>query len=457
VRQDDPLLTALCQSANAATGPRDLFVRAARAVHEHCGHALIGLELAAPAGEPGRFLVDFSASPAGREIDPSAGAAQAVRLPLVCRGEALGFLTLAGPEKSSLPPAAVSLLALALDGLLCRARLADLERWRREVVYLRDEKKADRDLRLLTGDSAGMRAVRRAVQQVAQADSTVLVLGETGTGKELVARAIHQLSPRRDRLLVAVNCAALPQALVASELFGHEAGAFTGATRRRVGRFELAHQGTLFLDEVGELPADTQVLLLRALQERALERVGGSETVPVDVRVIAATHRDLGAAVRDGRFRADLYYRLNVFPIHVPPLRERRDDVPDLVRHFVQHLGRRLGRAVTRVSDATMQLLRGYPWPGNVRELENIVERALLVSTGDALEVDPQWLREAPGDANGLADLERRAILDALARCKGKVYGPGGAAEALGLRPTTLYGKMRKHGIERPRRDQAPS
>jgi len=290
---------------------------------------------------------------------------------------------------------------------------------------------------------------------VARTDSTVLILGETGTGKELVARAIHQLSPRRDRLLVAVNCAALAPGVIASELFGHEPGAFTGATRRRRGRFELAHQGTIFLDEVGELPADTQVLLLRVLQQRVIERVGGAEAIPVDARVIAATHRDLTAALDQGQFRADLFFRLNVFPIRVPPLRERRDDIPDLVRHFLHHFGRRLNKPAAQVSPATLELLTAYHWPGNVRELENLVERALIVTTGDRLQVDPQWLRSARTDGPdapapaGLAELERRAILDALARCRGKIYGPGGAAAALGLKPTTLYGKMRRHHIQK--------
>jgi formate hydrogenlyase transcriptional activator len=333
------------------------------------------------------------------------------------------------------------------------ARVADLERLRRESAYLRDEAKADRDLRSLTGESRAMKAVRLAIRQVAGTDSTALVLGETGTGKELVARAIHQLSPRRDRLLVAVNCAALAPGLIASELFGHEPGAFTGATRRRTGRFELAHRGTLFLDEVGELPPETQVLLLRALQERVIERVGGSGTVAVDVRVVAATHRDLAAAVSRGRFRADLFFRLNVFPIHMPPLRERREDVPDLVRHFLHHFGRRMGKPAVGVSAATLRLLKEYPWPGNVRELENIVERAMIVTGSDTLQVDPSWLKSAPAggvsreDRPYLAELERHAILDALDRCHGRIYGPGGAAALLGLKPTTLYGKMRKHRI----------
>jgi formate hydrogenlyase transcriptional activator len=329
------------------------------------------------------------------------------------------------------------------------ARVADLERFRR------DEARAERDLRSLTGDSPAMRAVRLAIQQVAQTDSTVLIRGETGTGKELVARAIHQLSPRREHLLVAVNCAALAPGVIASELFGHEAGAFTGATRRRTGRFELAHRGTIFLDEIGELPPETQVMLLRVLQERAVVRVGGAGPVPVDVRVVAATHRDLSAAVAEGRFRADLFFRLNVFPIPVPPLRERREDVPDLVRHFLLRFSRRMGKTVTAVSPATLQLLADYHWPGNVRELENLVERAVIVATGDTLQVDPHWLEPARADRStaaprpALAELERHAILDALERCRGKIYGAGGAAAALGLKPTTLYGKMRKHQIPR--------
>lgn len=333
------------------------------------------------------------------------------------------------------------------------ARVAELERLQRETAFLRNEAKTSRDLRELTGESQAMKAVRLAIQQVARTDSTVLILGETGTGKELVARAIHQLSSRREHLLVAVNCAALAPTLVASELFGHEQGAFTGASKRRHGRFELAHQGTLFLDEVAELPAEMQVLLLRALQERIIERVGGNQGIPVDVRVIAATHQDLGAAVQENRFRADLFYRLNIFPIRVPPLRERREDVPDLARHFLQCIGRRTGKTIGKINPASLALLQEYDWPGNVRELENIIERALIVAEGDPLEIDPAWLSQmkvrtcAPGPQPGLAGLERQTIVEALDRCHGRIYGVNGAAAALGLKPTTLYGKMRKHGI----------
>jgi formate hydrogenlyase transcriptional activator len=333
-----------------------------------------------------------------------------------------------------------------------RARLAS------DVAYLRDEIKSERGLRSLSGESAAMKAVRRAIQQVAPTDSTVLIQGETGTGKELVARAIHQVSPRRDRLLVTVNCAALAPNLVASELFGHEAGAFTGAVKRRVGRFELAHQGTLFLDEIGELSSDVQVMLLRALQERTIERVGGNDAIVVDVRLIAATHQDLAQAVQAMRFRADLFYRLNVFPIHVLPLRARREDIPDLVRHFAAHFGRKLHKPAVAIRPETMDLLMSYDWPGNVRELENIIERAMIVADKDVLDLDPSWLLPVQSvspiaSPAFLRDQEKQSILDALDRCDGKIYGSDGAAARLGLKPTTLYGKMRKHGIRTSRND----
>jgi formate hydrogenlyase transcriptional activator len=384
----------------------------------------------------------------------------ALLLPLPARGHTIGVLEITARSEEQISQwdrafldTVAALLGLALDNVHAHDRIAELEPFQRESTYLRDEIKAERDLRLLTGDSPAMKAVRLAVQQVAREDSTVLILGETGTGKELVARAIHQLSPRRDRLLVTVNCAALAPGIIASELFGHEAGAFTGATKRRIGRFELAQRGTIFLDEIGELPAETQVLLLRVLQERVIERVGGNEPIPVDVRVIAATHQDLGQAVNDGGFRADLYYRLNVFPIYVPPLRERREDIADLVNHFLLHFGRRMGKSVTRVSAAVLRSLMDYPWPGNVRELENLVERAMIVTSGEELEVDPNWLKSAAAMQTAsprLADQERSAILDALRRTGGRIYGPRGAAAFLGVKPTTLYGKMRKLGIERP-------
>jgi formate hydrogenlyase transcriptional activator len=357
------------------------------------------------------------------------------------------------------------LAALLTERAELRSRIAELEEsLRHEVDYLRGQIKGDRNLRTLTGDSAAMKQVRCAIGQVAATDSTVLILGETGTGKELVARAIHQLSPRRDHLLVSLNCAALSPTLLASELFGHEAGAFTGASKRRVGRFELAHRGTLFLDEIGELPAEVQVSLLRVLQERTIERVGGNQPIALDVRVIAATHQDLAALVQAGSFRADLFYRLNVFPIHVPALRERPDDIPDLARHFVHLFNRRMNKQVQRIDPRSMRLLQTYPWPGNVRELENIVERAMIGAAGETLEIDPRWLAPpspspaaAPSQPSGLQEIERETIAAALARCHGRIYGPTGAAAALRLKPTTLYSKMRKLGISKHPGDGPPS
>jgi formate hydrogenlyase transcriptional activator len=378
-------------------------------------------------------------------------------LPLVCRDRAVGVLGLAARDAGQIDHWDFELLtelgnvlATAVDNAAAYAQVAELKaQLEKENRYLREEVQAQPGLAALVGDSPALREVRQAVAQVAPTDSTVLILGETGVGKELVARAIHDLSPRRDHLLVKVNCAALAPGVLTSELFGHEAGAFTGATRQRQGRFELAHRGTLFLDEIAEVPPEAQVLLLRVLQERVVERVGGHEPLSVDVRLIAATNRDLAAEVREQRFRADLYYRLNVFPLRVPPLRERREDIPALVGHFLASLSRRVGKAVTQIAPRTMEMLTAYHWPGNVRELANIVERGLIVSRGDTLEIDPTWLAgpAADGTPGPLAERERQAILDALRQTSGRVYGPAGAAALLGLKPTTLYGKMRKHGI----------
>jgi formate hydrogenlyase transcriptional activator len=391
-------------------------------------------------------------------------------LPLRCGGQGVGTLGMAWRRPAAPPAGGLSwfealgaVLALALDCSQARAHAQELQaRLEREAGYLREEARGERDLRQLAGESAAMKAVRQAIQQVARTNSTVLLTGETGTGKELVARAIHQVSPRRERLLVSVNCAALAQGVLASELFGHESGAFTGAVKRRVGRFELAHGGTLFLDEIGEILPETQVLLLRVLQERVIERVGGSEPIPIDVRVIAATNQDLWAAVEQGRFRRDLYYRLNVFPIAVPALRQRREDIPTLAQHFVQLLGRRLGRAAARLAAESLQLLTEYDWPGNVRELEHVIERALIVAQGETLVIDRSWFparppAPVPDRPPTLAEAERRAIEEALQRCGGKIYGPDGAAAALGLKPTTLYGKMRKHHIPRKGETNPPA
>jgi transcriptional regulator with GAF, ATPase, and Fis domain len=285
----------------------------------------------------------------------------------------------------------------------------------------------------------------------------VLILGETGTGKELIARAIHNLSRRREGPLIKVNCAALPTGLIESELFGHEKGAFSGALERRVGRFALADGGTIFLDEIGDISHEVQLRLLRVLQELEFEPVGSSRTQKVDVRVIAATHRDLEKAVADGAFRADLYYRLNVFPIRVPPLRERRDDVPMLAHYFAQKFAAKLGKRIEAIAPDTLRRLSDYPWPGNVRELENVIERAVILSAGATLEVEPELLpaprAPAPAaSATTLAELERQHTLDALERCGWVIEGPRGAAQALGLHPNTLRSRMKKLGLRRDAR-----
>src|SRR6266436_5145159 len=287
---------------------------------------------------------------------------------------------------------------------------------------------------------------------------TVLITGETGTGKELIARAIHKRSPRSARAFVAVNCAAIPSSLIASELFGHEKGAFTGALQRRQGRFELADGGTIFLDEVGELPAETQIMLLRVLQEREFERVGGTGPIRVNVRVIAATNRDLHAAVADGTFRADLFYRLNVFPLDVPALRERRSDVPLLVEYFIHRYAKRAGKRICGLTKETAQLLQSYDWPGNNRELQNVIERAVIVCDSDTLSIDARWLSgrsETPAVASlstgTLATREKDAIEVALTDCKGRVSGPFGAAARLGVPASTLESKIKALNIDKRR------
>lgn len=389
----------------------------------------------------------------------------AVCLPLVCRQASVGALGIASRQDNQIAAWDMELLgqgceqlATSVDNAAAYGEIARLKAQVEEQnVYLRDEIKTAHDVGNIIGNSSAMQRVRAAIRQVAQTDSTVLVFGETGTGKELIARAIHELSPRSAHLLVKVNCAALAPSLIASELFGHEAGAFTGATGRRQGRFELAQQGSIFLDEIAEIPAETQVMMLRVLQERAIERVGGNQSIPIDVRVIAATNRDLKKRVEEGFFRADLFYRLNVFPIEAPALRERREDIPALINHFLDRFGRRMKKQIVRVNRRTMELLMGYDWPGNVRELENIIERAVIVSHGDTLQIDAQWLSKTEGGSPtarripSFAEVERQTILDALQQCGDRVYGSAGAAALLKLKPTTLYGKMRKHRIVRQR------
>src|SRR5213593_4082323 len=311
----------------------------------------------------------------------------------------------------------------------------------------------------IVGMSAPLRATLTRVSQVAPTDSTVLLTGETGTGKELVARAIHKGSARSSHPFVGVNCAAIPPALIASELFGHEKGAFTGALERRIGRFELADGGSIFLDEVGDLPSDTQIALLRVLQEREFERVGGNRSITVDVRVIAATNRDLNAAMGAGAFRSDLFYRLNVFPIDLPPLRERKEDIEPLIGYFLDRYARKAGKRIGSVDERTLEILRGYSWPGNVRELQNVIERSVIVCETDTLAIDDSWLRrdsrepKRPGQslAEDLAAREREMIERVLAVSRGRVAGPSGAARKLGIPGSTLESKIKALGIRKER------
>jgi PAS domain S-box-containing protein len=320
--------------------------------------------------------------------------------------------------------------------------------------YYQDEIKAAHNFEEIVGQSPKLLAVLQRVSKVASTESTVLIHGETGTGKELIARAIHSASPRKGKPLIKLNCAALPAGLVESELFGHEKGAFTGATQKRPGRFELADGGTLFLDEISELPLEAQAKLLRVLQEREFERVGGTAAIPVDVRIIAATNRDLAAMAKEKMFREDLYYRLNVFPVQLPALRERRDDVPLLVQFFARRFAARMARKLDGVARETVELLAAYDWPGNIRELENVIERAMILNDGPLLEIDPELLGVAvePGEASAksLSNVQREHILAVLGQSNWVIEGPAGAAMVLAMHPNTLRSRMKKLGITRP-------
>jgi transcriptional regulator with GAF, ATPase, and Fis domain len=309
----------------------------------------------------------------------------------------------------------------------------------------------------IVGSSPALKTVLSRIVKVAPTDSTVLITGETGTGKELVARAIHNASQRAGQAFIGVNCAAIPSSLIASELFGHEKGAFTGALQQRQGRFELAHSGTIFLDEIGELPAETQVALLRVLQERQFERVGGTRVIPADVRIIAASNRDLAAAIASGAFRADLFYRLNVFPIDVPPLRQRKEDIPMLVEYFVKRYAEKARKQINKIDKNTLRLCQSYPWPGNIRELQNIVERSVILCTGDTFWIDEAWLssQNAPRpESSGplrrmVQNYEKELIEAALAESNGKVAGPNGAAAKLGIPRSTLDLKVKQLEIKK--------
>ena len=382
--------------------------------------------------------------------------------PLISRNRVLGVLSLGRKEEPAFTQAdmdflaqVASQLAIAVENALEHQQVSEArERLAEQRLYLQEEIRTEHNFEEIIGESSALRRVLKQVETVAPTDSTVLVLGETGTGKELIVRAIHHLSSRVDQPVVKINCAAIPTGLLESELFGHEKGAFTGAIAQKIGRFELAHKGTLFLDEVGDIPLELQPKLLRVLQEQEFERIGSTRTIRVNVRLVAATNADLHQMVAEKRFRIDLYYRLNVFPLMVPPLRERPEDIPLLVRYFVQKYSRLRKRDIRSVSVEVMAALGKYHWPGNVRELENIIERAVILSRGPELRVSLDELKMAaeavPHSANTLEDTEREHILKVLKETKWVVGGPLGAAARLGMNRTTLQFRMKKLNITRP-------
>jgi formate hydrogenlyase transcriptional activator len=410
--------------------------------------------------------------------------------PLIVAGKSIGTLNLASnkPDEYSIADGELlqevaNQVALAVENMKAYEEIRSLHaKLEKENVYLREEIRSEHNFREIVGSSGALREVLEKAERVAPLDSTVLIYGETGTGKELIARAIHDCSKRKTRPLVKLNCSAISAGLVESELFGHKRGAFTGALERHIGRFELADGGTLFLDEIGELPLETQVKLLRVLQEGEFEPVGSNKTIHVDVRIIAATNRNLEECVAAGRFRSDLFYRLNVFPLELPPLRIRRSDIPQLVNFFLQRFANKFGRKIDATHKDTMDLLMDYPWPGNIRELQNVIERAVVLASGPVLAVDPAFLPKAPGVSNlrqpspaarpsaepsvtgdgakssatsllSLEQMERNHIIAALDRSAGVIDGPKGAARILNLHPNTLRSKMSKLGIDRRRHD----
>ncbi len=380
--------------------------------------------------------------------------------PLVGRNGSCGVLGLARrngepftQDEVDLPVQVSRQIAMAIENSLAYHELSQIkDKLATEKLYLEDEIRIDQNLGEMIGESPAFRAVLSAIEIVSPTDATVLIEGETGTGKELVARAIHSLSGRSKRSFIKVNCAAIPATLLESELFGHEKGSFTGAFTQKIGRFELAHQGTLFLDEVGEIPLELQPKLLRAIQEQELERLGGNRTIQVDVRFIAATNRNLKQLVEEGKFRSDLYYRLHVFPLTVPPLRERKEDIPLLIRYFTQKYAKRLNRPIESIPSAAIEALMNYEWPGNIRELQHVIERSVILSRGPVLQIAmPEIARSSvyPRTPRFEDAAERGRILRALQESHGKVAGPNGAAARLGLPRTTLQSRMKKLGIRR--------
>ena len=401
--------------------------------------------------------IDFERFPSPtyrRFVD--AGLRFSCSIPLISPNATLGTLELArtGGEKFNdddveLLVQVARQIAIALENSLAYRELAEMkERLSVEKLYLEDEIRFDRNFGEMLGQSPAFQSVLKNIQIVGPTEATVLILGETGTGKELVARSIHQHSGRSQNSFIKVNCAAIPSSLLESELFGHEKGAFTGALARRVGRFELAHQGTLFLDEIGEIPLELQAKLLRAIQEQEFERLGGNRTIRVNVRFVAASNRNLKAMVDAGEFRSDLYYRLHVFPLVVPPLRERRDDIPLLTRYFIQKYAQRMGRKIDSIPSSAIDTLTRYDWPGNIRELQNVIERSVILSRGRILELAMPETDSRPKPVNG-DEAERERIIRTLRETNGLISGPRGAATRLGLKRTTLQARMKKLGITR--------
>jgi len=414
-----------------------------------------------------RDIEQFGSDIARRILDE--GLKSACCLPLVSHDRPLGTLVVASLKDETFPEKDAQLLqhvanqiAIAVENSLAFRRVMDrANTLSEEKLYLQDEIRSEYNFEEIIGESPALKGILEQLQTAAPTDSTILILGETGTGKELIARAIHNLSSRREKTLVKVNCAAIPTGLLESELFGHERGAFTGAIAQRIGRFELAHRGTIFLDEVGDIPLELQPKLLRVLQEQEFERLGSARTIRVDVRLVAATNVDLAQKVAANQFRADLYYRLNVFPIVVPPLRERREDIPLLVRYFAQKYAQRMKKPIDRIPAKAMAALIEYPWPGNVRELENFIERAVILSRGAELQVPFAELKQRPkltaafsptvssGALGTLEHAEREHIMRALGETHWVIGGPAGAAAKLGMKRTTLQSRMRKLGIAR--------
>jgi formate hydrogenlyase transcriptional activator len=412
-------------------------------------------------------IEELNGSGFGNSLFSEDGVETICMLPLIRCNSNLGVLCLMRLEKNAFTHSDIEFLsqiagqvAIAIDNAFAYRRITELsDQLNQEKLYLEDEIRSELNFEEIIGNSAVLHQVLSQVEAVAPTNSTVLIQGETGSGKELIARAVHNLSQRRKHPFVKLNCAAIPTGLLESELFGHEKGAFTGAIAQRIGRFELASQGTIFLDEISEIPVDLQPKLLRVLQEREFERLGSSRTLRTDARLIAATNRDLSAMVEEQQFRSDLFYRLNVFPIYVPPLRERKEDIPFLVRHFAQHFARNMMKDIDTISVETMNALAHYPWPGNIRELQNVIERAVILSKGPELKVSLADLKSKASDTsdhtNGavtLEEIERRHILSVLKQTNWVFAGPNGAAAKLGLKRPTLQFRMQKLGISRPQK-----